>query len=179
MRHTTAGARPLDVETVIQAQRISQRDIERDLRAAGREQAARTRSLIHSRSGALAAATTSSVRRTGLGYVLRIGPIKKGTMVVRRAGSATRQEKYDLFYKYFVERGTGSRGPLGRPIPKERRGLIPDGGGLREPSGVGMAAQHPFGRARDLYDSVIAPVVDRRIQDRQDRAIERALRGGR
>jgi hypothetical protein len=172
----TEGPRSWHPEVIVEAARQAVHHVEPLLRAAVRDQADRTSSLIHSRTGELAGSVRGQVRRRRRGYVLRVGSFGKGRFTVRNGGARDRKSRYQLFHGYFVEHGTGEQGPRSRRIPADRRGLVPVRGGRRRPSGAGQAPQRPFGRARDAYDAGPSHQLDRAVHDMVDREIVAAVR---
>ena len=176
LRHHSEGRR-LDAMQIVEAVRLATREVEPVLRAVAREQAQHTASLVPRRRGTLASSVRGQVRRRRYGYVLRVAP-GKGEMQVRARGRRTTHERYDLFYGWFVEHGTGVRGPRRQLIPPRQRGLVPAGSRLLVPSGIGQAPQRPFGRARDHYDRVVARRLDRKVQQILDHAVTRAITRG-
>ncbi|MBF6618831.1 MAG: hypothetical protein ITG02_01190 [Patulibacter sp.] len=172
----TDGPRSWHPEVIVEAARQAVHHVEPVLRAAAREQADRTRTLIHSRSGELARSVRGQVRRRRRGYVLRVGSFGRGNFTVRNGGARRQESGYQLFHGYFVEHGTGEQGPLARRIPDDRRGLVPTRGGRRRPTGAGQAPQRPFSRARDAYDRGPSHQLDRMVHDLVDREIVTAVR---
>lgn len=158
--------------TEVEAMRLMKADAEAE--------AQQIKADIHDRSGALSSSVGSSVRRMpGGGVSVKFGAIKKASFMSRKGSRVIRElyggeggktKKQRTYYADFVDRGTGTRGPLQRKILKP--GLIPVGRGVRKPSGVGQAAQGMFRKARERWIAK-APATDERIEDEYTRQIER------
>ncbi len=152
----------------------------RVMKTAAQDEANQIKADINDRSGTLSASVGSSVRRVpGGGVSVRFGAIKKVAFMSRKGSRVGREQygaeggktkKQNVFHGDFVDRGTGTRGPLHKKI--QRTGLIRVGRTVRKPSGVGQAPQGMFRRARERWVAK-APIADELIEDEFTRNIER------
>lgn len=135
---------PLDVETMMGAIDESAR---RTAGAARAQSVAAVKRVMPARTGRARSATSGSVRRTSLGFVITVKPSAR----VRYPNGVTAVE-----VTRFVSGGTGVAGPQRRLIPFAKRGRLP--GGAR-PTGRGQAPQRIYERAFTSSQAVVSRLL--------------------
>jgi hypothetical protein len=143
----------------LEARRTAQR--------AARHGVAAVRQRLPARTGTARRGQRSSVKRTGVGYVITIAPSSRE----RYSSGVTAVE-----VTRWIEGGTGEHGPRGRPI-RARRGRpfrLPGGWFAQEVQG--QRARHVYDRVRSSEDAAVERILGTGLRG-ATMAAERALGG--